>query len=95
MIPNLTILEIPNGEICCGSAGTYNLEQPAIAGDLGRRKAESILTTGADSVTSGNIGCLIQIQTHLHLQSRPLPVYHTMQLLDMAYGHSGARITAR
>jgi glycolate oxidase iron-sulfur subunit len=62
------------------------MEQPEIAQDLGRRKAASILSTGADCVVSGNIGCLIQIQTHLRLQDRPLPVYHTMQLLDMAYG---------
>jgi glycolate oxidase iron-sulfur subunit len=87
MIPNLEVLEIPDGEICCGSAGTYNLEQPAIAGDLGRRKAAAILSTGAEAVASGNIGCLTQIQAHLRLQGRGLPVYHTMQLLDMAYGH--------
>ena len=86
-IPNLQIVEIPEGEICCGSAGTYNVEHPAIAAELGRRKAASVLSTGADCVASGNIGCLIQIQTHLRLQHRPLPVYHTLQLLDMAYGN--------
>lgn len=82
-IGNLTLLEIPEGEICCGSAGTYNLEQPAIARELGQRKAHNILHTGAEAVVTGNIGCMTQIQSHL---SKPLPVFHTMELLDRAYG---------
>jgi glycolate oxidase iron-sulfur subunit len=81
-IANLTLLEIPEGEICCGSAGTYNLEQPVIAGELGRRKAYNILNTGAEAVVTGNIGCMTQIQSHL---SKPLSVFHTMELLDRAY----------
>jgi glycolate oxidase iron-sulfur subunit len=87
MIPGLTLLEIPNGEICCGSAGTYNLQQPAIADELGRRKANAILSTGAEAVVTGNIGCLTQIQVHLRRQNRPLPLYHTVELLDAAYRH--------
>ncbi len=82
-IGNLTLLEIPEGEICCGSAGTYNLEQPLIAGELGRRKAHNILSTGAEVVVTGNIGCMTQIRSHL---TKPLPVFHTMELLDRAYG---------
>jgi glycolate oxidase iron-sulfur subunit len=81
-IPNLTLLEIPEGEMCCGSAGTYNLEQPALARELGRRKTHNILNTGAEAVVAGNIGCITQIQSHL---SKPLPIYHTMELLDRAY----------
>jgi glycolate oxidase iron-sulfur subunit len=81
-IANLTLLEIPEGEMCCGSAGTYNLEQPALARELGRRKTRNILNTGAEAVIAGNIGCITQIQSHL---SKPLPVYHTMELLDRAY----------
>jgi glycolate oxidase iron-sulfur subunit len=84
-IPNLTLLEIPEGELCCGSAGTYNMEQPEIAARLGQRKARNILPTGADAVVAGNIGCLVQIATHLKAAGRPLAIYHTMQLLDMAY----------
>ncbi len=84
-IPQLTLLPIPDGELCCGSAGTYNLEQPAIAGALGARKAQAIHTTGAQMVATGNIGCMIQIQTHLEALGHPLPVQHTMQLLDRAY----------
>ena len=82
-IPNLTLLEIAEGDMCCGSAGTYNLDQPDIARELGQRKARNILNTGAEAVATGNIGCMTQIQSHL---SRPLPVYHTMEILDRAYG---------
>jgi glycolate oxidase iron-sulfur subunit len=84
-IPNLTLLEVPDGEICCGSAGTYNIEQPEIAGQLGQRKAANILKTGADAVAAGNIGCLVQIRTHLQTAGKPLPIHHTIELLDAAY----------
>jgi glycolate oxidase iron-sulfur subunit len=84
-IPNLTLLEIPDGEICCGSAGTYNIEQPEIAGELGQRKAANILKTGADAVAAGNIGCLVQIRTHLQAAGKPLAIFHTIELLDAAY----------
>jgi glycolate oxidase iron-sulfur subunit len=88
-IPNLTLVEIAEGELCCGSAGTYNLEQPAIAAALGRRKAENIRRTGCDAVATGNIGCLVQIRNAFKLlDGQPLGLYHTMQLLDMAYGNT-------
>ncbi|MBL7038356.1 MAG: glycolate oxidase subunit GlcF [Pirellulaceae bacterium] len=89
-ISNLKLLEVPDGEICCGSAGTYNIEQPQIAGELGERKANAILSTGAQAVVAGNIGCMVQIEAHLRRERRPLPVYHTMQLLDMAYRSADA-----
>ncbi len=84
-IPNLNLLDIPEGELCCGSAGTYNFEQPEIAHSLGQRKAHNILRTGAAAVAMGNIGCMTQIQTHLRGLGRPLPVLHTLQVLDRAY----------
>ena len=87
-IPNLTVLEIPEGEICCGSAGVYNIEQPDIAAELGRRKAANILAAGAEALAAGNIGCLVQIQGHLAQLGHPLPVYHTLEVLDAAYGGS-------
>ncbi len=87
-IENLELLEIPSGEICCGSAGTYNIEQPQTAGQLGQSKADAILATGAEAVATGNIGCLVQIETHLRSRGQPLPVWHTMQLLDQAYGQA-------
>jgi glycolate oxidase iron-sulfur subunit len=87
-IPNLTLREVPEGELCCGSAGTYNLEQPEIARELGERKAKNVLSTGAQAVVTGNIGCMMQIGTHLQAQGRSLPIWHTMELLDQAYGSS-------
>lgn len=88
-VKGLEVREVPEGELCCGSAGTYNLEQPEIAHQLGRRKVQNILTTGAEAVVTGNIGCMVQIAAHLRELGRPLPVYHTMQVLEMGYSHSG------
>lgn len=85
MIPNVTLVEIPEGELCCGSAGTYNLEQPELARAIGERKARNILSTGAQAVITGNIGCMTQIQTHLNALGHPLPIWHTIQLVDQAY----------
>jgi glycolate dehydrogenase iron-sulfur subunit len=84
-IPNVTLLDIPEGELCCGSAGTYNIEQPALADVIGQRKAQNILRTGADMVVTGNIGCMVQIRTHLRRLDKPLPVLHTVEILDRAY----------
>ncbi len=84
-IPNLTLVDVPDGDLCCGSAGTYNLEQPELASQLGRRKAENILRTGCEAVAAGNIGCLVQIRTYLHRLGKPLPLYHTLEVLDLAY----------
>jgi glycolate oxidase iron-sulfur subunit len=84
-IPNLTIVPIPEGELCCGSAGTYIIEQPEIAAQLGERKASHILSTGAQAVASGNIGCLVQIRSHLARLGGSVPVWHTMEVLERAY----------
>ena len=85
-IPNLTLLDIDDWETCCGSAGTYNLEQPEIAAELGRRKVKNIQKSGGEVVVTGNIGCLVQIRKYLSAyESRPMSVYHTVQVLDMAY----------
>jgi len=84
-VPNLRVVEIPDGDTCCGSAGLYNVEHPDIAAALGRRKADAIIATGADVVAAGNIGCLVQISTHLTRDGAAMPVRHTMQILDSAY----------
>jgi glycolate oxidase iron-sulfur subunit len=90
-IPNLDVVEIPEGELCCGSAGTYNVEQPELAGKIGERKAQNILRTGADAVAAGNIGCMVQILTHMARLGRSLPVLHTVEVLDRAYRHEGLK----
>lgn len=92
-IPNLTLYEIDDGMTCCGSAGTYNLEHPEIAGELGRRKAQHILATGAEAVATGNIGCIVQIRGHLQSLDRLLPVFHTIELLDLAYKNAPLNLT--
>ncbi len=84
-IPKLSLAEISEGDICCGSAGTYNIEYPAIANELGERKATNILKTEAQAVATGNIGCLIQIRNKLQAAGKPLPVMHTMALLARGY----------
>jgi glycolate oxidase iron-sulfur subunit len=87
-IRNVTVVEPEESEICCGSAGTYNIEQPALANTLGTRKARHLLATGAHMVVTGNIGCIVQIRTHLRALGQPLPVWHTVELLDRTYEHA-------
>ena len=76
-----TVRTVPDGHFCCGSAGTYNILQPDLAGALGARKAAAIESTGAAFVAAGNIGCMVQIASHT-----ALPVVHTVELLDWATG---------
>jgi len=87
-IPGVILCEIPDREICCGSAGIYNIEQPDIARTLGTSKAKNILSTNGDVVVMGNIGCMVQIQNHLsqlETERKSISVLHTIQLLDQAY----------
>ena len=75
------VVGVPEGHICCGSAGTYNLLQPEIADQLKRRKAANIETTRPDVVAAGNIGCMVQIAG-----ATAVPVVHTVELIDWATG---------
>ena len=75
-----TVVEPAEPHICCGSAGTYNLLQPEIAGQLRARKLANLRETHADVVASGNIGCMTQLLGH------GLPVVHTVELLDWMAG---------
>jgi glycolate oxidase iron-sulfur subunit len=84
-IPGAQVVELADANICCGSAGTYNLDQPEIAASLGEKKARAVQATGADVVASGNIGCLTQLRTHLARIGSPVQVRHTMQVLRDAY----------
>ena len=74
-------VEVPEGHICCGSAGTYNLLQPEIAGRLRDRKLANIARTRPDVVATGNIGCITQL-----VPGSDVPVVHTVELLDWATG---------
>jgi len=86
LIPGLTLVPLPESEICCGAAGSYNLTEPEMADQLGRRKVNHILETGADCVIMGNAGCSLQIQSMLkELGRRDIPVVHPMEVLDDSY----------
>jgi glycolate oxidase iron-sulfur subunit len=84
-IPGVEVCELPDAHLCCGSAGTYNLDQPETAASLGAQKAKAVIGTGANVVASGNIGCLTQLKSHLAKQNSPVKVRHTMQVLRDAY----------
>jgi glycolate oxidase iron-sulfur subunit len=76
-----TVKDVPEGHICCGSAGVYNILQPEIAGELRARKVKNIERTRPDLIATGNIGCMTQIG-----KGTALPIVHTVELLDWAYG---------
>jgi glycolate oxidase iron-sulfur subunit len=80
-ISGIELCELPEAQLCCGSAGTYNLDQPEIAASLGEKKARAVMATGAEIVASGNIGCLTQLRAHLAKLGSPIRVRHTMQVL--------------
>jgi glycolate oxidase iron-sulfur subunit len=83
-IPGLEIVEPANPEICCGSAGIYNLLQPEAARELGDMKAKHLADTGADAIAAANPGCVLQIDARLRAAGRSMPVYHPVELLDMS-----------
>jgi glycolate oxidase iron-sulfur subunit len=75
------VKDVPEAHLCCGSAGTYNILQPAIARRLRDRKVENIEKTEPDVIATGNIGCITQIAT-----GTKTPIVHTVELLDWATG---------
>jgi glycolate oxidase iron-sulfur subunit len=82
-IPALEVAEIPEASLCCGSAGVYNLLQPETANELGSRKVENLLTTGAEAVVSANPGCLLQLMNGLCRRGlKAMPAFHMVELLD-------------
>jgi glycolate oxidase iron-sulfur subunit len=83
-IPGVTLVEVPNGDRCCGAAGIYNVTQPEAAGALGREKAEAVASTGATIVVSANPGCSMQLAAQLHVIGSTVEVVHPIELLDRA-----------
>ena len=81
-IPGVELRELVEAEICCGSAGTYNLLHPEPARELGERKASAVLATGAQVMVTANPGCWMQVATTLARMGERLPVAHTVQVLD-------------
>ncbi len=83
-IPGLTLVDLAESDMCCGSAGVYNLVEPAVAAALGRRKAERIKATGAAAVATGNPGCIMQIARHCRALGARVEVVHPVSLVARA-----------
>jgi glycolate oxidase iron-sulfur subunit len=83
-IPELELVEIQEGDVCCGAAGLYNVLEPAMASELRRRKAEAIVATGASVVASANPGCTAQIAAGLRELGAVVEVLHPVARLDRA-----------
>src|SRR5438067_1757992 len=95
-IPGLTVREIADPEICCGSAGVWNILNPAPARELGERKARAVLATGARLLVTANPGCLMQVAAAARRLDQPLAVAHTAQVLDASLrGLSVEKLVAR
>ncbi|MEV4347360.1 heterodisulfide reductase-related iron-sulfur binding cluster [Actinoplanes sp. NPDC049596] len=81
-IPGLTLREIADPELCCGSAGIWNILNPVPAAELGDRKAANVLATGADLLVTANPGCLMQVASAVRRQGGTIALAHTAQVLD-------------
>jgi len=81
-IPGLDVVEPAEQDLCCGSAGIYNVVQAAAARELGDRKAGHVVATGAQAYASANPGCLVQVSQALRRRKHPLPALHPIELVD-------------
>jgi glycolate oxidase iron-sulfur subunit len=81
-IPQLSVREIADPEICCGSAGVWNILNPEPAQELGERKARAVLATGARVLVTANPGCLMQVAAAARRLEATIAVAHTAQVLD-------------
>ena len=88
-IPALEVVEPAEQDLCCGSAGIYNVVQPEAARELGDRKAANVLATGAQAYASANPGCLVQVSQALRRARRPLPALHPIELVDASIRNVG------
>jgi glycolate oxidase iron-sulfur subunit len=87
-IPGIELVEPDEWELCCGSAGIYNLVKPEAARELGERKVRNLLATGARAVAAANPGCTLQIARFLRERGRETPFAHPIELLDRAISSS-------
>lgn len=85
MIPGLELIPLPESELCCGAAGSYNLTQPEMADRLGKRKSTNIISTGAKALFTGNVGCLMQITRHLKSFDPSIWCAHPVDALWASY----------
>ncbi len=85
MIPGVELVPLEESEICCGAAGTYNLTEPEMSERLGKRKMDHIEATGAGTVVTGNVGCIMQIARKIRERGSTINVAHPVDLLDQSY----------
>jgi glycolate oxidase iron-sulfur subunit len=91
-IPDLELVEVgTERDVCCGSAGIYNLVQPEAAAALGARKARNLIDTGAQAIAAGNPGCAAQLNLHLRELGCPLPIHHPVELVSRSITAAGSR----
>jgi glycolate oxidase iron-sulfur subunit len=81
-IPGVTLVPVADGDICCGSAGIFNLVQPAMAAELGERKATMIAEAQPDVVATTNPGCMLQIGAAFRAKGQDRPIVHVVEILD-------------
>ncbi len=85
LVPGLELVPLAESEICCGSAGSYNLTEPEMSDRLAQRKLKNILDTNSQAVITGNAGCLLQIQAAIRRSGHNIWVAHPMDVLDLSY----------
>jgi glycolate oxidase iron-sulfur subunit len=91
-VPGLELVDLRESEMCCGSAGIYNLTEPEMARRLLERKVTHLAATGAEAVVTANPGCILQLAAGLRQRRVPMRVLHVVELLDQAYAAAeGAR----
>ena len=83
-VPGLKFVALPESDMCCGAAGTYNLEHPHMATQLAERKLNHIAETGASVCVTGNVGCQMQIQSEGDARGRGVKVVHPVEVLHAA-----------
>jgi glycolate oxidase iron-sulfur subunit len=85
VVPGIEVVDVPDGDVCCGAAGLYNVLEPVMSAELRRRKAEAVASTGADVLASANPGCTMQIAAGLRQLGSTMSVLHPIEILDRAY----------
>jgi glycolate oxidase iron-sulfur subunit len=85
LVPGLELVPLPESEVCCGAAGSYNLTEPEMSERLSQRKLHNILSCTPQAVITGNAGCSLQIQAALRRIGSPIWVAHPMDVLDLSY----------
>jgi len=85
LVPGLELVPLPESEVCCGAAGSYNLTEPEMSERLSQRKLRNILASDPQVVITGNAGCSLQIQAALRRDGSPIWVAHPMDVLDLSY----------